>query len=91
MAPPEASWFRAQKVRIPLASWWVLEIELACRRELQKIVKFLTDVKSALVGRRFDDFFNFLPSVPKVGIDFFEKKKRSVRLRDANQPPNSPA
>ena len=53
------------------------KIELACRRELQKILKCLTDSKSPTLGRRFDDFFNFLPYVTKGGIDFFEKKTLS--------------
>ena len=75
MAPPEASWFRAQKVRMQLASWGVLEIELACRRELQKFFKCLTDSKSAPLGKRIDDFFNFLPYMTKGAIDFFEKTK----------------
>ena len=72
------------------------KIELACRRELQKMLKCLTDSKSPPLGRRFDDFVNFLPYVTKGGIDFFEKKKKnaqfacvtrislSIRLRDTN-------
>ena len=51
------------------------KIELACRRELQKFLKCLTDSKRAPLGRRFYDFFNFLPYVTKGAIDFFEKKQ----------------
>ena len=39
------------------------KIELACRRELDFFFKCLTDFKIALVVRRFDDLFNFLPYV----------------------------
>ena len=50
-----------------------------------------TDFSSLELVRVFDDFLIFCPMCDSAELVFSRSKKRSVRLRDANPPPKTPA